>query len=127
MGVCVFVCVWRGEGEGGSGGGGGIRTQEDCLCEKRANTVHKVRLAESHASVTVFLSWNAIQYPDTSNGLPLNKCLWLESGVAYPHISSFRAMPVYVLHTRTRTYPSPNHRHLRTANRWGSKWIPPVD
>ena len=39
MGVCVC----------GGGGGGGFRTHKDCSCEKRANTVHKVRLAESNA------------------------------------------------------------------------------
>ena len=51
MGVCVSevgssecVCVC-----GGGGRDWGLRTQEDCLCEKRVNTVHKVRLAESHA------------------------------------------------------------------------------
>ena len=43
------------------------------------------------------------------------------STLAYPHIGSFRAMPV--LYTSTCTHAFSNH--LRTANQWGKKWILP--
>ena len=40
----------------------------------------------------------------------------------YPHISSFRNMPM--LYTSTRTHASSNH--LRTATRRGQKWTGPI-